>query len=391
MATTIECDKCGNEIEITEAIRKELEQKVLEETQLKHQKELEEKDREIERAKDEIYEAARQEADKKAEGEYKKKIKQMEEEASGIGKENEELNDQLNDLLKRLREEKSSKKKLEIEYQKKLLEEEEKIKELARNEAEEELSFKMAEKDKKLSDAEKQIKDLQRRLQQGSQQMQGEIQEIMLEGILRKEFPYDEIKEVPKGIKGADVMHIVCNSSGASCGTIIWESKNTKNWSPSWIPKLKEDQRSLKAELAVIVSKVLPSDIKGFAFSDGVWISDINSAIGLACALRHQLIEVYSAHCANKGKADKAEIVYNYLISNEFKQRIEVWVEYFKNRREDLEKEKAYFIKKWAKEEKAIMRVVENTAGIYGDLQGLIGTALPKIQYLELPEDTEKD
>jgi hypothetical protein len=390
MATTIKCDKCGNEIEITEAIRKELEQKVLEETKIKHQKELEEKDRELERTKEEIYEAARQEAGKKAEEEYKKKIKQMEEEASGIGKENEELNNQIKDLLKQLREEKNSKSKMEIEYQKKLIEEEGKIKEAARDEAEEELSFKMAEKDKKLSDAEKHIKDLQRRLQQGSQQMQGEIQEDMLEEILKKEFLYDEIKEVPKGIKGADVMQTVCNSSGASCGTIIWESKNTKNWSHSWIPKLKEDQRSLKAEVAVIVSKILPTGIKGFAFSDGVWISDINSTMGLACALRHQLIEVYSAHSANKGKANKAEIVYNYLISNEFKQRIEAWVEYFKNRREDLEKEKAYFTKKWAKEEKAIMGVVENTAGIYGDLQGLIGAALPKIQHLELPEDTEK-
>lgn len=391
MATTIKCDKCGNEIEISEALRKELEQKVLEETRIKHQEELEAKDKELEKVKEEIYKTAQEEANKKATKEYEKKIKQIEEETSGIGEENKELNEQIKDLLKQLREEKGSKNKLEIEYRKKLLEEEEKIKLAAKNEAEEELSFRMAEKDKKISDAEKQIKDLQRKLQQGSQQLQGEIQELILEEIIKKEFPYDEIKEVPKGIKGADVMQFVCNSSGASCGTIIWESKNTKNWSPSWIQKLKEDQRSLKAEVAVIVSKVLPNDIKGFAFSDGIWISDMSSAMGLACALRHQLIEVYSAHSANKGKANKAEIVYNYLISNEFKQRIEVWVEYFKNRREDLEKEKTYFIKKWAKEEKAIKGVVENTAGIYGDLQGLIGAALPKIQHLELPEDTEKD
>jgi len=391
MATTIKCDKCGNEIEISEALRKELEQKVLEETRIKHQEELEAKDKEFERVKEEIYRTAQEEASKKAVKEYEKKIKQIEEEASDIGKENKDLNDQVKDLLKQLREEKGAKNKLEIEYQKKLLDEEEKIKETARSEAEEELSFKMAEKDKKLNDAEKQIKDLQRRLQQGSQQLQGEIQELMLEEILKKEFPYDEVKEVPKGIKGADVMQFVCNSSGASCGTIIWESKNTKTWSPSWISKLKEDQRSLKAEIAVIVSKVLPGDVKGFAFSEGIWISDISSAMGLACALRHQLIDVYSAHIANKGKADKAEIVYNYLISNEFKQRIEVWVEYFKDRKEEIEKEKAYFTKKWSKEEKNIMKVVENTAGIYGDLQGLIGTALPKIQHLELPEDTEKD
>ena len=135
---------------------------------------------------------------------------------------------------------------------------------------------------------------------------------------------------------------------------------------------------------------MLPENIKNFAFDKGVWITDIQSAVGLACALRHHLINVYSVYIANKGKAEKAEIVYNYLISNGFKQRIEVWVDYFKSRKEEIEKERVYFTKKWSKEEKNIQRVMDTTVGIYGDLQGLAGNALPKVQYLELPENTQK-
>ncbi len=387
MAITIRCDKCGNEIEITEAIRKELEEEIIKEIRTQYEQKLVAKDKEVQEAKEEIYKNAAEEADKIAKEAYEKKIRQAKEEALCIEKEKKDLQEEISGLIRQLRETKNSKERLEIEYQRKLLEEEGKIKQEAKKEAEDELTTRIAEKDKKLLDAEKQIKDLQRKLQQGSQQTQGEVQELAIETLLRKEFPYDEIREVPKGIRGADVMQHVCTNNGAKCGTIIWESKNTKTWSKLWISKLKQDQRSLKAEIAVLVSKTLPDNIENFAYEEGVWISDIYSAAGLACALRHQLKSLYSLNTANKGKKDKAEIVYNYLISNEFKQRIEVWVEYFLKRKEEIEKERAYFLKKWEKEEKHILNVVENTAGIYGDLQGLIGAALPKIQYLELSDD----
>jgi hypothetical protein len=231
-----------------------------------------------------------------------------------------------------------------------------------------------------------QIKELQRKLEQGSQQLQGEIQELTLEMLLKKEFPQDEIREVPKGTRGADIVQIIKTNTTNTCGTIIWESKNTKNWDKSWLQKLKDDQRRLKADIAVIVSRVLPENIKSFGFSDGVWMCDIHSVIGLAHALRQQIVQVYRARAVNNDRAEKAEIVYNYLTSNEFKQRIEVLVEYFKDRREKLEKEKAYFLKKWQEEEKSIGRIIESAAGIYGDLQGLVGSALPKISYFELTD-----
>jgi len=389
MATTIKCDKCGNEIEITEAIKKELEAKIIKETEQRHKEEIKLKEEEFEAKKEELLKDAEEKAQKNAAKEFEKKLDQLKEDAQAQDETNKKLQGEIMELMDKNRSIKSERDKLELEFKRKLLEEEEKIKTDARKEAEEELELKMAESNKKLFDAEKQISDLKRKLQQGSQQLQGEVLELAIEDILKKEFPYDDISEVPKGIRGADVIQTVYSPGGSECGTIVWELKNAKNWSESWIQKLKEDQRSLKAEHAVIISKVLPEDIKNFKLREGIWVSDIKSATGLACALRHHLININAVSVANKGKSSKAEIVYEYLISNDFKQRIEVWVEYFRTRKEEIDKERAYFTKKWAKEEKSIQKVMDNTAGIYGDLQSLAENALPKVQYLELPEETQ--
>ncbi len=397
MASTIKCTNCSKDIEITEAIRQELEDKILAENDQKHAEEIKklkedqdkflEKQKEIlKKEKEELEQRLRLETIEKVRKEYNTKIENTKIETAEMEKQNKELQEQLKTLLRDLRDTKTSKDKLEIEYQKKLLKEEDKIRNTARKEVEEEISLKVAEKNKKLQDAEKQIQVLQRKLTQGSQQIQGEVQEIHLEELLQQNFPIDKVQEVPKGIKGADIIQTVCTTSGSTCGVILWESKNTKNWSDQWILKLKEDTRSLKADIPIIVSKVLPDGIDGFGRIDNVWVTNIASAIPLTHALRGQLTKVHLVKNANKGKLEKSEIVYNYLISNEFKQRIEIWVEYFRDRRVELEKEKIYFLKKWEKEEKEIFKVMENTAGIYGDLQGLIGNALPKVAHLELPE-----
>lgn len=398
MATTIKCEQCGNVIEITDAIRKELEAKVLQETQAKHDAEIkalkekqeqleEQKQKEIEQVKQEISESAKKDAIEKVRKEYDTKINSTKEESEEREKQNQELQKQVSDLIKQLRESKDTEGKLKIQFEKQLLEEQDKIKQGAKKEAQEELSLQIAQKDKMLEDLKKQLQEAQRKAQQGSQQLQGEVQELALEDQLKQAFIYDEVSEVPKGINGADVIQTVRTNFGTSCGTIVWESKNTKAWSQQWVRKLKEDTRTLKADISVLVSSVLPEGIQSFAQIDGVWVCDMKSAIPLAFALRERIIAVRNIQEANKGKATKAEVVYNYLISNDFKQRIEVWIEYFKSRKEELDIEKRYFMKKWDKEDKNIMKVLHNTAGMYGDLQGLIGTALPKVQYLELPEE----
>jgi hypothetical protein len=246
--------------------------------------------------------------------------------------------------------------------------------------------LQLAELNKKLQDAQKANQEMERKLTQGSQQTQGEVLELELEELLRREFPYDQINPVAKGVNGADITQEVYDKSGHNCGTIVWETKRTKNWTEGWISKLKDDQRHQKAEVAVIVSSVLPKDVKNFGLKDGVWIADFVAVVGLATALRAGLINVAALKAASVGKNEKMEILYRYLSGVEFKQKIEAIVESFTQMKTDLDKERRAFIKIWESREKQINRVIENTVGMYGDLEGLMGSSLPKIEMLELPD-----
>jgi hypothetical protein len=230
-----------------------------------------------------------------------------------------------------------------------------------------------------------QIEDLKRKATQGSQQAQGEIAELGLEAVLSSEFPQDQIAPVPKGVRGADVVQVVVDSQGRGCGTIAWEMKNTKNWSDGWLEKLRDDQRGLKADVAVIVSSVLPKGMERFGRVDGVWITESQCVLGLATALRSSLIHVAQARSVAEGRGTKMESLYSYLTGNEFRQRVEAVVEAFVSMQGDVEKERRSMESIWAKREKQITRAITGLAGMYGDMQGIVGAPLPKVAQLEMP------
>jgi hypothetical protein len=253
----------------------------------------------------------------------------------------------------------------------------------ARKEAEEELKLKVMEKNQTITAMQRQIEDLKRRAEQGSQQLQGEVQEMELEALLAAKFPRDTIQPVPKGEFGGDVLQRVMGPLNQSCGTILWECKRTKNWSDGWLPKLREDQRTAKAEIAVIVSQALPKDVETFGFVDGVWIADPKVALPVALSLRQTLIEVASARQAAEGQQTKMEMVYGYLTGPRFRHRIQAIVEAFSSMREDLDREKKAITRQWAKREEQIDRVMNATVGMYGDLQGIAGKTLQEIEGLE--------
>lgn len=217
-------------------------------------------------------------------------------------------------------------------------------------------------------------------------QTQGEVLELDLESLLKSQFPVDEIEPVPKGIKGADIVQRVHDRGGRFCGTIIWESKHTKAWNDGWLSKLKDDQREVKAEIAVLVTETMPKGIERFSQVGGVWVTSYVLSIALASVLRTSLIDLAQLKSSLVGKSEKMEVLYNYLSGSEFRQRIEAIVESFQSMKEDLEQEKRATVKMWAKREKQIERVVTNTAGMYGDMEGIIGTSLPHIRSLELTE-----
>lgn len=224
--------------------------------------------------------------------------------------------------------------------------------------------------------------------QQGSQQTQGEVLELELEELLKREFPDDEIKEVKKGQRGADVIQTVIDKRGQPCGLILWESKNAQ-WQEGWLKKLREDQRETKAHLGVLVATDLPQGIGLFKFKAGVWVASRKAIVNLASALRFDLIHVNHERLMNVGKNEKMEVLYEYLTGTEFRHRVESIAEAFTNLQADIEKEKRFFTIKWARQEKELRKIVDSTHGMYGELQAVSGRALQTIKQLE-PSSEEK-
>jgi len=284
---------------------------------------------------------------------------------------------------------KEEKDRFELDKQRQMDEERKKIEEDASKRATEAQQSKIDQLNKQLSDATKAKDELARKLEQGSQQTQGEVQEIILEEMLRSEFIYDEIVPVAKGANGADVVQIVRNQNGVECGKIIWESKKTKTWVEGWLQKLKDDQRAAKADIAVIISSVLPAGADEISQREGVWVCDIKLAVSIANLLRQTLISVCREKTMSVGKNEKMEVLYSYLSGVEFRQRIEAIVEAFQCLHGGLQKERIVQEKSWAEREKQILRVMKNTIGIYGDINGVV--QLQRIEALELPAPEEKE
>lgn len=381
---TINCPECDALISIDDVLTHQIEEKykkdfITKEKELREslEKDLDEKVAE----KTESYKAKiKTQLSKEAEQERKSLEEELQEKDLKLKQaQQNEL-----DLRKEKQKLKDEKDAFELEKTRQLDEERKKIEEDASKKATEAGQARIDQLSKQLSDATKAKDELARKLEQGSQQTQGEVQELILEELLQSEFIYDDISPVPKGVSGADVIQKVKNTSGVECGTIIWESKNTKNWSEGWVQKLKDDQRVMKADVAVIVTSVLPAGAESISQREGVWVCDMRLASALAFVLRDSLLALAREKRMSVGKDEKVEILYLYLTGTEFKQRIETIVEAFSGMKSDLDKEKIYFEKIWSQREKQIQKVIKNTVGIYGDLNGVV--QLQKIESLELPE-----
>jgi hypothetical protein len=293
------------------------------------------------------------------------------------------------DLRERERKLEDDKKSLELEVARKVDAERHKIEEAVSARVVEEYQLKEKDHAKQMQDLRDQLSEMKRKAEQGSQQMQGEVLELELEQLLKTSFPVDVIEPVPKGVPGADVLQGVTTQTGHHCGVIIWESKRTKNWSDGWVGKLKDDQRAAKADIAVLVTQALPKGVTNFGQQDSVWVTTYACALGLAGALRQGLIQLMHMKMASVSKDEKMEAVFNFLTGSEFRNRVQAIVETFIAMQADLETEKRVSVKRWAQRQKQIERIIDNTSGMYGDLQGLIGTSMQSIPALEAGEEIE--
>jgi hypothetical protein len=369
---SISCPSCGKKIPLTRALRADIEASLKEEY-----------DRRLED------ECARAEHDaaKKAERKLAQELGSLKEQVKEQAKALEDAHRLELALRKRERELERKQAEFDVTLARQLDEEREKIAADAQRRLMEAHRLKEAEKERQLAEMRRQIEDLKCKAEQGSQQLQGEAGEEELESILRGSFPSDDISGIGQGVRGADVHHVVVDARGARAGAILWECKNTRHWSNDWVAKLKQDQRALHADVAVLVSACLPKGCSRFSMIDGVLVSDFACAASLAAVLRGHLLQLAQARHAAINKDEKLELLYRYLSGIEFRQRVEAVVEAFTAMRKDLEQERRAAERQWARRAKQIDAVTFNVSGMYGDLQGLM-PALPSIPLLELPEGT---
>jgi len=272
---------------------------------------------------------------------------------------------------------------IEMEVQRKKNEEMEQALKQIKESVANEYEMKLKDKDFQFNKMREQIEEMKRKAEQGSVQLQGEVQEIALEEMLRNFFPYDLIQEVPKGVKGADSIQIVRNFSGRECGKIIYESKRTKNWSNSWIEKLKSDMRTRSADVAILVTQAYPKDMDKFGERDGIWTCSFSEVTGVAALLRSSIVRVSDVVKSQENKGEKMQMLYNYLTGNEFRGQMEAIVEGFMSLRNGITKERAQMEKIWKEREKQLEKVLLNTSGLYGSVKGIAGVSVRDIPLLE--------
>ncbi|MHC4695711.1 MAG: DUF2130 domain-containing protein [Planctomycetota bacterium] len=410
---TIICPSCKTEIKLTESLaapivestRRQYEEKIARKEAEVRKRETALRDQRASLAKDKESIEEQVEAKVKAEreriaGEEAKKARRalsadLEQRAKEVSDLQEVLKERDNKLaeaqkaqaglIRKQRELDDAKREMDLTVEKRVQEELATVRDKAKKDAEEELKLKVVEKEQTIASMQRKIEELKRKAEQGSQQLQGEAQELDLEATLCSKFPLDLIEPVPKGEFGGDVLQRVVGPTGQRAGTILWESKRTKNWSDGWLPKLRDDQRAAKAEVALIVSQALPKDVDSFDLVDDVWVTEPRCAVPVAIALRQSLIELAAARQTSEGQQTKMELVYHYLTGPRFRQRVQAIVEKFSDMQQDLDKERKTLTRLWAKREEQIRGVIESTAGMYGDLQGIAGRTLQEIEGLDIP------
>lgn len=409
-ANKIECPHCKNEIDVSELLYHQLSEKVKKEHQEKTAKDLnkinkereylekqrqdiENKKREIdttlnkrfEQEKPKLESALRRKMEKEVEGEIQLLRDELNEKSGQVKDLNKSKAE--NERLKREKDELRGKIQLEAEknYSQRLSQEKEKIEKSVKSEFE----FQMLEQHKRIDGFKKEINELKRKAEQGSQQLQGEIQEIAIESWLKEQFPLDSIKEVKKGQTGADCLQTVLNNSGQVCGIIYYESKRTKTFQKSWLEKFKSDMQDRKADIGVIVTATMPSGMERFGQKDGIWICSFDEFKGLCSVLRESIIQISTVAVSQKNKGSKMEMLYGFLTSSEFRLQVESIVEGFSTLKTNLDSEKRAMNRVWKERETQIERVMSSTTKMYASIRGIAGNAVQSVQSLELPSGEE--
>lgn len=400
MSTTITCPNCSTQFEPTDALRDQLQKdlrKQMQDWKAQQLKDFEQKEKEFQQLKEhqevafekklseqknDLAASIAKEQEQKFAAQFEAQIKHLNQTNSDNEARLKEAREKELDFLKKMQELKNKEQELDIKMQQQLLEERTKLSQLVRKEEEDkskikeqEFQFKMKELEQQLEQQRKLAEEMRRKAEQGSMQLQGEVQELLLENLLRQKFPFDLIEEVGKGVRGGDCIQIVRNQYGQECGKIIYESKRTNAFSKEWIEKLKADMRSTGSDLAVIVTQSLPKDIETFGMMDGVWVCSFKEAATTALVLREQILKVHQVMQNSENKTDKMSLLYGYLTSNEFSEQWKAMREGFQSMKNSIQKERDAMEKLWKMREKQLEKILLNAAHIKGSVEGISGSS----------------
>lgn len=381
MATEIKCPNCGHQFEPNDAIREEVEKELRSKAADWQKKKNDEFQLKLEEEKKRMQQSLEENIRKNITGDFENKLRLLEQN----NKENEaklKLSRQKElEFLKLQQELMNKENELDIKLQKMLMEERNKLQDIIRKEEAErnsvketEFQLQVKELQKQLEDQKKLAEEMRRKSEQGSMQTQGEVQELLLEELLRSSFPFDVVTEVGKGVRGADCIQTVRNGFGQECGKIIFESKRTENFSADWIEKLKTDMHNQGADIAVIVTKALPKDMSQFGEKQGVYICSFSEAKSLVAVLRNAILKIAEAKKLQENKGDKMNAIYNYITGLEFRRSLQMMRENFRNLQTHLDKEKEDFEKNWQKKKKMIQSIIDNSSHISGSIEGISGS-----------------
>jgi hypothetical protein len=341
----------------------------------------------LEKEKAQIAAAAAQKAGET----YTAQLKELEEERNQKARQVQEYERKQLELLREKAGLEGKQKNFEMELEKRFLEKRKELEDTTVKREQELFDLKIKEYKLQMDQQQRLIEELRRKSEQGSMQLQGESQEILLEEILKEHFPFDKIEEVGKGVEGADCIQVVRNQSGNECGRIIYESKRTKTWSNVWLEKLKADKRSSGADVAILVTQTYPKDMDRFGERDGVWVCNFGEAAGMAAIIRSGIIQVHHAQKNQENRGSKMELLYNYLLSNEFRGQMEAIAEGFMAMKMGITKERMQMEKIWKEREKQLEKVLINTSGMYGSVKGIAGSSLGDIPLLDGGENEDED
>lgn len=412
----IHCPNCGTPIDVNDILAHQLEEQIKlqyqgqlneardefakkQEVLLREKEAFEEKKRRENELFQERFEQKLKQERKSLEEKLKTKlIQEQDEQFALLQKELNEKSEQIKELnrskaeIEKLKREKEEMKEaVEAESQKKLSLQLEEEKAKIRKTEEERNELRMKELLKQLEDQKKLTEEMKRKQEQGSMQLQGEVQELAIEEWLASHFPLDTIEEIKKGARGGDCIQTVHTRSQQNCGTIYYESKRTKDFQPTWIEKFKADIRDKGADIGVLVTEVMPSDMERMGLKDGIWICTYEEFKGLCSVLRETIIQISSTLVSQENKGDKMHMLYDFLTSSTFRMQVEAIVEGFTQMKADLESEKRSMQRIWKQREKQIEKVIVNTIDMYGSVKGIAGNAVQEVKALELPGDDDRD